>query len=81
MNIEDKLDNWSKYATAGQRQVLKEAADTIRGFRKRVENHTSQLMQVCDERDRHKARGDMAMEFIHMAMAHVDESEVLKESE
>lgn len=33
MNIEDKLDNWAKYSTAGQKQVLLDASSRIRGLR------------------------------------------------
>lgn len=33
MSIEDKLDNWAKYSTAGQKQVLQEASSMIRGLR------------------------------------------------
>jgi hypothetical protein len=34
MSIEDKLDNWAKYSTAGQKQVLEEASFTIRELRR-----------------------------------------------
>lgn len=34
MSIEDKLDNWAKYSTAGQKQVLQEASFTIRELRR-----------------------------------------------
>lgn len=30
MSIEDKLDNWAKYSTAGQKQVLLDASSRIR---------------------------------------------------
>lgn len=30
MSIEDKLDNWAKYSTAGQKAVLHEASARIR---------------------------------------------------
>lgn len=33
MSIEDKLDNWAKYATSGQKAVLQEASARIRGLR------------------------------------------------
>jgi hypothetical protein len=34
MSIEDKLDNWAKYSTAGQKAVLEEASWTIRKLRR-----------------------------------------------
>lgn len=34
MSIEDKLDNWAKYATSGQKAVLHEASGMIRELRK-----------------------------------------------
>lgn len=33
MSIEDKLDNWAKYATSGQKAVLHEASAKIRELR------------------------------------------------
>lgn len=33
MSIEDKLDNWAKYATSGQKAVLQEASARIRELR------------------------------------------------
>lgn len=34
MSIEDKLDNWAKYATSGQKAVLHEASGMIRDLQK-----------------------------------------------
>lgn len=34
MSIEDKLDNWAKHSTAGQKAVLHEASGMIRDLRK-----------------------------------------------
>lgn len=34
MSIEDKLDNWAKYSTSGQKAVLHEASGMIRDLQK-----------------------------------------------
>lgn len=55
MNIEDKLDNWAKHSTAGQKAVLHEASSKIRELRAalqeidRANDHQAMFNPAIDE--------------------------------
>ncbi len=57
MDIEDKLDNWAKYATSGQKAVLEEASKAIRYYKEIIKDRDDQYKILAEYNKANNAWG------------------------
>ena len=57
MSVEDKLDNWAKYSTAGQKAVLQEASKAIRHYKEIIKDRDDQYKILAEYNTANNAWG------------------------